>query len=56
MSNRNVLSRLLVHGEQSNYRKGYTVRPARNDSGHWPGGRRQFSVARHSSFDLQTQG
>jgi hypothetical protein len=31
MSNRNVLSRLLIHGEQSNYRKGYTVRPARNE-------------------------
>src|SRR5690348_7039769 len=46
MSNHNVLSRLIVYGEHSNHCKGYTLRPAWNDGGHRPGGRRQFSVAR----------
>jgi hypothetical protein len=35
MSNRNV-SRLFIHGEQSNHWKGYTVRPAWNGGGHGP--------------------
>jgi Protein of unknown function (DUF1275) len=35
MSNRNVLGRLFIHGEQPNHRKGHTLRPARNDGGHW---------------------
>ena len=46
MSNSNILGRVIVYGEQSNHWKGYTLRPARNDGGHWPSGRRQFSVAR----------
>lgn len=41
MSNRNVLGRLIVYGKQSNHRKGYTLRSAWNDGGHWPGERRQ---------------
>jgi hypothetical protein len=45
MSNSNVLGRLFVHGDQPNQCKGHTLRPTRNDSGHWPSGRRQFSVA-----------
>jgi len=45
MSNRNV-SRLFIHGEQSNHWIGYTVRPARDDGGHRPSGRRQLSVGR----------
>jgi hypothetical protein len=46
MSNHNVLGRLIAYGEQSNHWKGYPLRPARNDGGHWLGGRRQFSFAR----------
>jgi hypothetical protein len=46
MSNHNVLSRLIVYGEQSNHCKGYTLRPAWNDGGHRPSRRRQLPVAR----------